>query len=42
MLTVFWNMKGPIPIDFLEKVPTVKIANSFGNISPFLLNDPHI
>ena len=30
MLTIFWDMKGPITIDFLEKDATVNIANYLG------------
>ena len=46
MLTVFWDMKGPITIDFLEKDATVNSA-SYSQLkllrqnSPYLLNKPH-
>ena len=38
-------MLEPFTIDFLEKGATVNIlhiVNYFGNISPYLLNDPRI
>ena len=41
MLTVFWDMKGPITIDFNEKDATVKQCFLLLN-SPFLPNDPCI
>ena len=45
MLTVFWDMKGPIKIDFLEK-DTIVNSPSFCQLlrqnSPFLLNDPRM
>ena len=43
ILTVFWDMKGPITIDFFEKGTTVfPTVNSEGNISPYLLTKTHI
>ena len=42
MLIVFWNMKGPINVDFLEKGSTVNTASYckfFWQNSPDLLND---
>ena len=42
MLIVFWDIKGPITIDFLEKGTTVNNAFSFQlpwQNSPYLLND---
>ena len=44
-LTVFWDLKKIIIIDLLEKSTTVNSASYcqlFGNISLYLLNDPHI
>ena len=44
MLTVFWNMKEPITIDFREKAATVN-STSYCQLlrqnSPYLLNDLH-
>ena len=45
MLTVFWDMKGPIIIDFLDKGIIVNCASNCPLLkknSPYLLNDPHI
>ena len=41
MLTVFWDMKRPITIDFLEKGATVNSASycQLKQYSPYLLND---
>ena len=44
MLTAFWNMKGPITINFLEKGATVNSASDSHLLmqnSPYLLNDPY-
>ena len=41
---VFWDMKGPITIDFLAKSPTVNsisYCQLLKKNSPYLLNDPH-
>ena len=35
ILIVFWDTKGSITIDFLEKGAMVDSANSIGNISPY-------
>ena len=43
MLTVFWNMRGPITIDFLKKgvpVNSISYCQLFWQNSPYLLNDP--
>ena len=45
MRTVFWNMIGPITIDFLEKGATVNnisYCQLLRQNSPYLLNDPCI
>ena len=45
ILTVFWNMKGPITIVFLEKAATVNSASYFQLLrqnSHHLLNDSYI
>ena len=42
MLTIYWEMKGTITIDILEKVKRqtmLPIAFFLSNISPYLLND---
>ena len=44
ILTFFWNMKGLVTIDFLEKGPTVNSASYFQLFmqnSPYSMNDPH-
>ena len=44
MLTVFWDMKGSITIDFLEKGPSINNATNYQLLnqnSPYLLNDPY-
>ena len=41
MLTIFWDIKGPLIIDFIEKVVIVNRAyfgKHFGQNSPYLLN----
>ena len=45
MLTVFWDMKGPIISDFLEKGTTVNsafVCLLLRQHSPYLLNDPSL
>ena len=42
MLIVFWDMKGPVTIDFFEKVATVKsyfYCKILGQNVPYLLSD---
>ena len=42
MLTVFWDMKGSITIDFLEKdANNASNCQLFRQNSPYLLNNPH-
>ena len=43
MLTILWDMKGPLRIDFLEKgatINTVSYCEPPRKILPYLLNEP--
>ena len=45
MLTMFWDMKGIITINFLEKgaiVNTASYRQFLGQNSPYLFNNPYI